>query len=61
MNVYDTNTCLAYIESLLDRKLITFDETIKSDYHINPIILLSGEFNAEQSIDYEDTWQEYTQ
>lgn len=44
MNVYDTNTCLAYIESLLDRKLITFDETIKSDYHINPIILLSGEF-----------------
>lgn len=44
MNVYDTNTCLAYIESLLDRKIITFDETIKSDYHINPIILLSGEF-----------------
>ncbi|PKN74141.1 MAG: hypothetical protein CVU50_00790 [Candidatus Cloacimonetes bacterium HGW-Cloacimonetes-3] len=44
MNVYDTNTCLAYIESLLDRKLITFDESIKSDYHINPIILLSGEF-----------------
>jgi hypothetical protein len=44
MNVYDTNTCLAYIESLLDRKLITFDETIKSDYHINPIILLAGEF-----------------
>jgi AAA+ superfamily predicted ATPase len=44
MNVYDTNACLAYIESLLDRKIITFDETIKSDYHINPIILLSGEF-----------------
>lgn len=44
LNVYDTNTCLAYIESLLDRKIITFDETIKSDYHINPIILLSGEF-----------------
>jgi len=44
MNVYDTNTCLEYIESLLDRKIITFDETIKSDYHINPIILLTGEF-----------------
>jgi hypothetical protein len=44
MNVYDTNTCLAYIESLLDRKIISFDETIKSDYHINPIILLAGEF-----------------
>ncbi|MDD2230039.1 MAG: ATP-binding protein [Candidatus Cloacimonetes bacterium] len=44
MNVYDTNTCLAYIESLLDRQIISFDETIRSDYHINPIILLAGEY-----------------
>lgn len=44
MDIYDTISCLEYIESLVDRKIISFDEMIKSDYHINPIILLAGEY-----------------
>jgi AAA+ superfamily predicted ATPase len=44
LNILSTNTCLDYIISLLERNIIAFDENIKSDYHINPIILLSAEY-----------------
>lgn len=44
MNILDTNVCLEYIISLLERRIISFDENVTSDYHINPIILLSAEY-----------------
>jgi len=44
LNILNTNVCLEYISSLLERNIISFDENITSDYQINPIILLSAEY-----------------
>jgi len=44
MDPLETTSCLIYIESLLDRRIISFDENVKSDYHVNPIVILTGEF-----------------
>jgi DNA replication protein DnaC len=44
LNIYNTNACLDYISDLLDRNIISFNETTRNDYHLNPSILLAGEY-----------------
>jgi DNA replication protein DnaC len=44
MNIYNTNACLDYITNLLDRNIISFNEITRSDYHLNPSVLLAGEY-----------------
>lgn len=44
MDIYKTNECLEFISDLLDRNIIAFNEITRSDYHMNPMVLLAGEF-----------------
>jgi len=47
---YKVTECLEYLISLLERKIICFDEKVSSNYYLNPTILQAAEYTLSKDI-----------